>query len=305
MANSGKQQITHEIRQHDFYYRRCVNAQPLGLQCSPHLHNELELVYLEKGAVIAHADAISDILEEGDVFLSFPNQIHYYSSLKKSESYMLFIIKPDIFPEYIELFTKCTPLSPIIPNAGSIPRVDDLFHMLIESESEKGLPPAQKVKRRCGYLLALLSELLAHMQIQSNVGEDSNSLRAIMRYCSEHFSENISLSSLEEELHLSKYHISHLFSNKLGLKFNDYINSLRVSEACRLLLRSSESITRICEKVGFNTLRTFNRAFTKQIGLSPSEYRKADTSKLRIDRFTRMPSFLQASSSAEQTKEET
>jgi AraC-like DNA-binding protein len=81
---------------------------------------------------------------------------------------------------------------------------------------------------------------------------------------------------LEEELHLSKYYISHLFGDKLGIRFNDYINSLRISEACRLLRTSTLSVTEISDASGFGTLRTFNRAFMKQMGMSPSEYRRGD-----------------------------
>ena len=91
-------------------------------------------------------------------------------------------------------------------------------------------------------------------------------------------------SSLEEALHLNKYYVSHLFSQKLGISFHDYINSLRVSEACRLLLNTEKSITQISEGVGFNTLRTFNRAFTKQLGISPSQYRKASPSVMQTAR---------------------
>ena len=63
-------------------------------------------------------------------------------------------------------------------------------------------------------------------------------------------------------------------SNKLKMGFNDYVNSLRISNACKQLIKSDASITEISENVGFNTLRTFNRAFMKQTGMTPSEYRK-------------------------------
>ena len=61
--------------------------------------------------------------------------------------------------------------------------------------------------------------------------------------------------------------------SKLQIGFNDYINSLRVSNACKHLVKSERSITEISEMVGFNTLRTFNRAFIKQTGMTPSKYR--------------------------------
>jgi YesN/AraC family two-component response regulator len=135
--------------------------------------------------------------------------------------------------------------------------------------------------RRRGYLLALFSELLGKMNVTGISVGDSGALRSIVAFCTRNFSENLSLSLLEEKLHLNKYYISHLFSGKLGLRFNDYVNSLRISEACRYLVATDYSVTEISEMVGFNTLRTFNRSFTKQMGTSPSEYRKNDSVTLR------------------------
>ena len=82
----------------------------------------------------------------------------------------------------------------------------------------------------------------------------------------------------------SKYYISHLFSMKLKVRFNDYINSLRINDACRQLRQTDKTVTEISECVGFNTLRTFNRAFIKQVGTSPSEYRKSAPRTTDADR---------------------
>ena len=86
----------------------------------------------------------------------------------------------------------------------------------------------------------------------------------MVEYCVRHFDKDLSLSVLERELHISKYYISHLFSDKLHISFNDYVNSLRISYACKHLRRSNSSITQIASLVGFASLRTFNRAFQKQ-----------------------------------------
>jgi YesN/AraC family two-component response regulator len=108
-------------------------------------------------------------------------------------------------------------------------------------------------------------------------GPDSGELSAlknIVDYCSRNYTKEISLETLSKELHISKYYISHLFGSRLNMRFNDYVNSLRVSEACRLLRATTMGITDISAQVGFNTLRTFNRSFVKQMGQSPSEYRR-------------------------------
>ena len=81
------------------------------------------------------------------------------------------------------------------------------------------------------------------------------------------------LELLEKELHISKYYVSHVMHEKLNVGFNEYVNSLRVSNACIYLLKTDMSITEISDAVGFNSIRTFNRAFAKQMKVSPSEYR--------------------------------
>ncbi len=276
MEKTVPSQVFYEQKSLDIEYHKRTSLH-YKLQCGPHLHRELELVCMLEGEAVAYADSVCTPLCAGDVYLSFPNQIHHYDS-KGPERFLLFIIKPDLMPDLMELFHTGTPQSPVIRGAANDPRIRELFEALMdicENTHSSDLGYRQTLKR--GYLLALLSELLSRMTISKlNMG-DSGALRSIVTFCAQNFSENLSLSMLEEKLHLNKYYISHLFSERLGMRFNDYVNSLRISEACGLLLNSKLSITEISEHVGFNTLRTFNRAFMKQMSISPSDYRKGLT----------------------------
>lgn len=242
------------------------------LQCMPHLHRHLEMVYMVKGDSVGYADTVRAEIHSDDIFLAFPNQIHFYETFAP-EIYYLFIFSPDLIPEFAEVFSLSLPKSPIVKNAGAQPEVKRLLMALVDIETQKKNTPYAKNLRR-GYLLSLLSLIIPQMELEQVSISDSGALRAIVSYCTSNFSENLSLSLLEEKLHLNKYYISHLFSKKLGLRFNDYINSIRVSEACRYLLNTNNSITEISETVGFNTQRTFNRAFIKSMGMTPGEYRK-------------------------------
>lgn len=243
------------------------------LQSMPHLHRELEMVCMLGGESTACADSMRCTLEPGDVFLTFPNQIHSYETYA-DERFILFILKPDLIPELADVFNMGLPEHPVVKGFLLNPNTRNLLDLLTDACSKKknGTPYVASLRR--GYLLAFFSELLAHMSINQLPVGDSGALRTIVTFCAKNYAENLSLSMLEERLHLNKYYISHLFSGKLGIRFNDYINSLRISEACRLLTNSDASITEISERVGFNTLRTFNRAFVKQIGVTPSEYKK-------------------------------
>ena len=242
-----------------------------SIQCLPHLHRELELICLLEGEVVAYADSARCVLRGGDIFLAFPNQIHSYEK-RAEETHVGLIFKPDLVPEMMEIFTMGLPQSPVVPGAANHPRIRYLIDALMETHEHDGFAYLSELRR--GYLLALCAELLPLLKVVKLPAGDSESLRTIVSFCTQNFSENLSLSLLEEKLHLNKYYISHLFSGRLGLRFNDYINSLRISEACRYLLNSDHSITEIGSLVGFNTPRTFNRAFIKQMGVPPTEYRK-------------------------------
>ena len=264
----------YELKTLEIEYRNALSGK-IKLRCPPHLHREIELLCMYGGSTVAYADSTRYEIYPGDIFISFPDQIHYFET-HGTEKYHLMIIKPDILPELLDTLTMGVPETSVIRGALNIPEIAALVDGLSGACSKRDHEnPYVKAQRR-GYLLALFSELLPRMRITQPAVGDSDALRAIVAFCAQNFAENLSLSLLEEKLHLNKYYISHLFSEKLDIRFNDYINSLRVTEAKRYLRNTDLSVTEISEIVGFNTLRTFNRAFMKQIGISPSEYRKKE-----------------------------
>ncbi len=88
---------------------------------------------------------------------------------------------------------------------------------------------------------------------------------------------NLTLDSLTEALQLSKSHLSRIINAELQMSFNDYINSLRVSEAKKLLLNpefSNYTLVSIGLEAGFNSKTTFNTTFKKFSSQTPSQFRK-------------------------------
>lgn len=262
----------YENRQTDFYFRDNAKS---PLQCNAHLHYHLELLCLLGGKTCVYVDSCEYELEPGDIFLVFPNQIHRFESLEK-ETYLLFIINPDMMPELCRLFTTALPISGVVRGAAKDPAMLEKLEAMARIWKAEEHPYYDVTLK--GQMLSFFGELLARMELTKPREGDSQSLKAVVRYCSQNFTGDLSLEILERELHISKYYISHLFSHKLNMRFNDYINSLRISDACRYLRQDSRSVTEISELVGFSTLRTFNRAFIKQTGMTPSQYRKSNAS---------------------------
>ena len=96
----------------------------------------------------------------------------------------------------------------------------------------------------------------------------------IVWYMQEHLSEEISLTVLAEEFHLSAQYISQLFKNEIGVNFLTYLTSIRMEQARKLLLSTSLSIAEISEKTGYSDYRVFTKVFKKIEGVTPSQYRQ-------------------------------
>ncbi|MBM9502111.1 AraC family transcriptional regulator [Leptospira sp. 201903071] len=86
--------------------------------------------------------------------------------------------------------------------------------------------------------------------------------------------EDLGLGDLADELALSSHQVSEFLNQELGKNFSVFVNDFRVSEACSLLKEEPDkSILDIAYSVGFRTKSSFNRAFQKHTGVTPSEYR--------------------------------
>jgi len=59
------------------------------LQYVAHLHRDVELIYVLSGQTKAYLDSKEYVLNQGDLFIAFPNKVHYYSSFTEEESYLI------------------------------------------------------------------------------------------------------------------------------------------------------------------------------------------------------------------------
>ncbi|WP_246057430.1 AraC family transcriptional regulator [Leptospira gomenensis] len=92
--------------------------------------------------------------------------------------------------------------------------------------------------------------------------------------------EDLSLGDLADELALSTHQISEFLNQELGKSFSVFVNDYRITEACKLLAEEpNTNVLDIAYSVGFRTKSSFNRAFQKITGLTPSEYRTKAASK--------------------------
>ncbi len=102
-----------------------------------------------------------------------------------------------------------------------------------------------------------------------------NTMQRAILYIHGHFTEKIQLPDVAAIANMSVTKFSRFFIKNTGRSFTDYVTSLRIGRACRLLSESDTPITEICYEVGYANLSNFNRSFLRHVGKSPSAYRKA------------------------------
>lgn len=92
--------------------------------------------------------------------------------------------------------------------------------------------------------------------------------------------ENLSLSRLSRKLGLPSRAISVAINRATGGNVSQYVNQLRIREACQLLEETDQSVTAIMLESGFQTKSNFNREFRRITGMSPLAWRERQVWKL-------------------------
>ena len=232
-----------------------------------HLHPQAELVFVFSGRVVMRVDGRERLLLPGSLCLCFPGVTHGYVRSQDAQALML-IFSPALIAEFSALLTGRRPENPVLPAAALPEDVAPCARRLVE-ELAGG---ADELVLR-GYLQVILARTLPRMPLGERRGEETGVVYRLLQYLSIHFAEPLTLDDLARALCVSPSHLSHTFSRRLGTSFRAYVNALRIDQACTLLRRTDYSITRIAFECGFETQRTFNRAFAGQLGMTPGAYR--------------------------------
>lgn len=88
------------------------------------------------------------------------------------------------------------------------------------------------------------------------------------------YNPDLTLKLLALELGMNATSLSQYFSQKIGVRFPEYVTALRLNEAERLLMKSDKKVIEISELVGFQTPSTFYIAFNARHHIPPTQWRK-------------------------------
>ncbi len=137
-----------------------------------------------------------------------------------------------------------------------------------------GEGPAERALLRAR-LLAILLFLLCEALEQPPAEAPSVARNLMLRarqYVNVHYAECIALNDIADALHVSPYHLSHVFSRESDFSLFAYLMQVRMDKAKELLLAGRHNVSEVSRAVGYQDPNYFSKAFRKHVGQSPRQY---------------------------------
>ena len=263
---------------------------------SLHFHNHLEVGYCYEGEGVIRMEN-GDLPYFSQTFTVIPkNCPHAIQGEKGGVDYWEFLFIDmerfllDLYPgrnRLVEEICRRINRGARLLTYEKNPVLGDLVQELLREMKEKGEFYQESVK---GYLLAFLMEIarldgeaagaLVSDKRLPVVGknlwkEEIRQVEAALRYVEEHYREPLHAGDLAAVCGLSETHFRRLFQKNMQMTPMEYVNKVRIREACRLMLETNASLEEIAVKTGFVSMSTFNRNFGRFLSISPHAWRKS------------------------------
>lgn len=266
-----------------------VHISILNIEEHPwHYHNDtLEIIYVLKGEIDLSASIYTSHLTAGDISVINPRVIHYINS---SDDNIVMVVDLDI--EYFETHYIDFNYAIFICNSKfNGTQAEKHFKMLRKHLADMYYDyvndSAESSESLISNSVLCLSVLMNHFrewQMNDNVIITSNPyknrpvqlnrLTNIITYLYKNFQKKITLDDVAASEYISKYYVSRIISQGVGMSFQTYLNLIRVEFAQKHLYETNWSINTIAENCGFSSPGFFRKSYMHYTGLTPLTDRK-------------------------------
>lgn len=102
---------------------------------------------------------------------------------------------------------------------------------------------------------------------------DNSKIDSIFKFVFNNYTREIQLDQVAQLSNMSKHSFCRYFKSRTQKTFVQFVNEVRISESCRLIVENKHQITHIAYACGFNSLSNFNKIFKSIKGVTPSQYK--------------------------------
>ncbi len=268
-----------ESQDFEIFYYSDYNLSKVDL----HSHDYYEFYFFVEGDISMQIDENVHAIQVGDIMLIPPGIPHHPIIHSQNIPYGRFVfwISQDycnhlleISPDYVYLMQHVQIEKDYIFHTDQLTfnSVQSKFLRLIEEMHSNHFGKNAQVSLYVDDLILHLNRLVHEQTHPVPKKEETALYQSVSLYIEEHLEEDLSLESLSKKFYVSKYHIAHIFKENLGMSIHQYITKKRL-HLCREAIRGSMPITEVYHTFGFGDYSSFYRAFKKEYGISPKDFR--------------------------------
>ena len=246
---------------------------------SAHFHQDWELLWLLDAPLTINCMHRVQTIQPGDVVIFPPNCTHELIKARKSCVFLCLQISSKLFPSTANLT-----LEDIRIREYLTPEEFNGVRQTMLDIASAYLHREEQYELLCyGHAALLLHTLIGRLPFRRISAEEAASitqqnarLLRLVDFVGSNYSHKILLSDFAEQEGCSISYLSHFIRDTMNQTFQEYVDSVRFSEACRMISEGQDSMLSICNAAGFSDYRYFSRAFRKAFGMTPAQYRKQE-----------------------------
>jgi len=246
-----------------------------------HFHPYYELFYLKSGKCTYTVDKKHYQMEAGDLFIVPPGCEHStkYEGNVPCERVVIYCRMeqflpvfwnnhPDILPHFQET-------SKILVDSWGQQQIDLIFNQMIQEHQTPSRYSEELTSLLLMELLLVIDRSGLYVYEGINIPyHPTQDIEDALRFIDLNYAMPITLEDVASHICLSPTYLSKKFHKVTGSTFKEYLNYIRIRQACQSLLTTDDSITKIALNCGFSSSNYFKDLFRKINGVSPREYRK-------------------------------
>lgn len=237
---------------------------------------ELTVAIEGKGKIYNDDDFIK--IANGDIFLSFPGDMHKIESDGNSPlkyAFLSFCLEndkyKDVYAKITREFYECK--KRVFKNNTVTVLIDSLISELIADEYDK-----EDVITHVLHQIVILScrAFLCHGQETNalNIGKNEIMCYKIMRYIDNNVFIIKNLTELSEYFNYNYSYLAKIFKNTTKSTISEYLSKKKLERAKALISEGNFSFTQISEILNYSSIYSFSKSFKLRYGISPTEYKK-------------------------------
>lgn len=210
-------------------------------------------------------------LKKGDTFLIYPNTEACYRADDDDpwEYTWVGFAGTDAF--YLLNHTDFSEDSPVLEQVSLSVEIERKIKRVYEAQGNT-FCDAVSMTGELYSMIAMLMENSSPETKQRNLQTDR--VERAVRYIEEHYSYPITIEDIAGYTGVCRSHLYRMFRKVLQKSPKDYLEEYRIRQACQLLGETGLPITTIAHSVGYEDNLYFSKAFKKNVGKTPSDYRK-------------------------------